>query len=79
MKIRTFFLVTRLYCYLTCNFTPVFSGSTDCLQHLGGACTLQKKVKDLEDENLKLRLEVCLQASVELDFHLAIFCYFTLV
>ncbi|XP_078323513.1 trafficking kinesin-binding protein 1-like isoform X5 [Crassostrea virginica] len=33
------------------------SGSTDCLQHLGGACTLQKKVKDLEDENIKLRLE----------------------
>lgn len=33
------------------------SGSTDYLQHLGGACAIEKKVKVLEEENLKLRLE----------------------
>lgn len=33
------------------------SGSTDCLQYLGGACAIEKKVKVLEEENLKLRLE----------------------
>ncbi|XP_061165446.1 trafficking kinesin-binding protein 1-like isoform X1 [Saccostrea echinata] len=33
------------------------SSSNDCLQHIGGACALQTKVKDLEEENLKLRLE----------------------
>lgn len=40
-------------------FTCDFSGSTDCLQYLGGACAIEKKVKVLEEENLKLRLEVC--------------------
>lgn len=61
---KTFFVKCLLWMWylkkITChNFTCDFSGSTDFLQHLGGACAIEKKVKVLEDENLKLRLEVC--------------------
>lgn len=42
---------------------------------MGGVCVIEKKVKVLEDENFKFRLEVC-ELKVFIGF---LFCYFEVV